>query len=195
MVPIEEFHIFTIHYEPPKRALYKGQHFNMSCPKVSFIWRFHCTCISIAVPSSRVQNISSPSVALLWPIELKAYTATLYWLYGRRMITNCVTVAFVVILEIWSTNVQSCLPWCVTSIVYPRICRPPMSLGFSQLIDTLLEVMVLNWRFSGGLGCDGGSEREEKGREKGRERKGERERERERERESVTIKVSEMMSC
>ncbi len=43
MVPNEEFHIFTIHFEPPKREqpLYKGQ--CVPSPKVSFIWRFYCT--------------------------------------------------------------------------------------------------------------------------------------------------------
>ncbi len=37
MVPNEEFHIFTIHFEPPKREqpLYKGQ--CVPSPKVSFI--------------------------------------------------------------------------------------------------------------------------------------------------------------
>ncbi len=42
MVPYEEFHIFTIHFEPPKRGppLYKGQNW-------SFIWRFHCILYSI----------------------------------------------------------------------------------------------------------------------------------------------------
>ena len=44
MVPNEEFHIFTIHFEPPKReqSLYKG-HLCLVPRYPLYAWRFYCT--------------------------------------------------------------------------------------------------------------------------------------------------------